>query len=101
MELNNIKSLLIKSLNKTWKQNQVISSIIYNSIINDFLEIKKINIRPYIISIKIIWNKIILKTRKPIINAEILNVKDLMIKNINLKLNKIWINISDLELKLK
>lgn len=101
MELNNIKSLLIKSLNKTWKQNQIISSIIYNSIINDFLEIKKIDIKPYIISIKVIWNNIILKTRKPIINTEILNIKELLIKNISLKLNKMWISINNLELKLK
>lgn len=101
MWINNIKLLLIKSLNKTWKQNQVISSIIYNSITKDFLEIKKIDIKSYIIYTKIIWNIIILKTTKPIINAEILSIKEILINNINLKLNEIWFNIKNLKLRLK
>lgn len=101
MELNNIKDLLLKSLNKTWKQDQIISSIIYNSIIADFLNLKKIDITPYIISIKIKWNIIFLKTSKPIINAEILTIENILIKNIENKLNNIWIKIKELKLTLK
>ena len=50
MQLGNIKDLLLKSLRKTWKQNQIMSSIIYKSIKDDFLENKKIDITPYIIN---------------------------------------------------
>lgn len=101
MELNNIKSLLIKSLNKTWKQDQIISSIVYNSIIKDFFEIKKIDITSYIISIKIRWNIIFLKTWKPIINTEILTIENILIQNIEKKLENIWIKIKELKLTLK
>lgn len=101
MELNNIKKLLLKSLNKTWKQEQIISSIIYKSIIQDFLEIKKIDITSYIISVKIKWNIIFLKTAKPIINTEILTIENILIKNIENKLEKIWLKINDLKLILK
>ncbi len=98
---SNIKSLLLKSLNKTWKQDQIISSIIFKSIIDDFLEIKKIDITSYIISIKLKWNIIILKTAKPIINSEILTIEDILLKNITKKLENIWIKIWELKLSLK
>lgn len=101
MELNNIKALLLKSLNKTWKQDQIISSIIWKSIIDDFFEIKKIDITSYIISIKLTWNIIIMKTTKPIINTEILTIEDKLLENIRKKLNNIWIKINDLKLRLK
>lgn len=101
MELNNIKNLLLKSLNKTWRQEQIISSIIYKSIIQDFLEIKKIDITSYIISVKIKWNIIFLKTTKPIINTEILTIENILIKNIENKFKKIWLKINDLKLILK
>ncbi len=101
MQLNNIKDLLLKSLGKTGKQNQVVSSMIYKSIIHDFLEIKKIDITDFIISIKIEQNIIILKTSKPILNSEILHIEDILLKNINLKLTQIWIHMKDLQLIVK
>jgi len=101
MNLNNIKSLLIKSLKKNWKQDQVISSIIYNSIIKDFLKIKKIDITSYIISIKIKWNIIFLKTSKPILNNEILTIESILVENISKKLENIWIKIKELKISFK
>jgi hypothetical protein len=98
MILNNIKDLLVKSLNKTWKQNQIISSIIWKSVVNDFLELKNINIHEYIISIKVKQNKIVIKTQKPILNTELLQIKDILERNISKKLNSIWIKILHIEL---
>jgi len=101
MQLGNIKDLLLKSLGKTWKQNQVIASIIYKSIKDDFLELKKIDITPYVISIRFRDNIIILKTNKPILNSEIKHIEDIIIKNILQKLENIWIHIKNLELFIK
>lgn len=101
MQLGNIKDLLLKSLGKTWKQNQVIASIIYKSIKDDFLELKKIDITPYIISIQVRENIIIVKTNKPILNSEIKHIEDIIIKNILQKLENIWIHKKNLELFIK
>jgi len=67
----------------------VIASIIYKSIKDDFLELKKIDITPYIISIQVRDNIIILKTNKPILNSEIKHIEDIIIKNILQKLENI------------
>ena len=72
--MQNIKELLIKSLNKTWKQNQVISSLIKNEII---------------------------KTTKSIINEELVNIKNKLINNISLNLSNKWIIIKNIDLKFK
>ncbi len=101
MQLGNIKDLLLKSLGKTWKQNQVIASIIYKSIKDDFLELKKIDITSYIISIQVRDNIIILKTNKPILNSEIKHIEDVIIKNILQKLENIWVHMKNLELFIK
>lgn len=101
MTFNNIKDLLIKSLNKTNKEDKIISSIIYNSIINDFLAIKKIDIKWKIISIKLNKNIILLKTNSPILNSEILTIKNILLQNIKTKLDKINYKIINLDIKLK
>jgi len=101
MKLNNIKYLLLKSLNKSWKQEQVIKSIIWNSIINDFKNKKNIDITSYLISIKLMGETIMLKTNKPIINAELLNIEKELIENIITKLNNIWINIKIIKFRFK
>ncbi len=101
MTLGNIKDLLLKSLNKTGKQNQIISSLIYKSIINDFFEIKKIDITPFVISIKLNENIIFIKTNKPIVNAELIHMQDILLKNINSKLSNIWIQIQNLQIIVK
>lgn len=98
---SNIKELLLKSLIKTWKQNQVITSIIFKSIIDDFLRIKKIDISEFLISIQLKWNLIILKTNKPILNAEIMMIQDVLVKNITQKLENIGVKIKELQITIK
>ena len=64
------------ALENSGKQDAVIKSIIWNTIISIFLEIKKIDITPYLISIKINWDTILVKTTKPAINFELNNIKE-------------------------
>lgn len=98
---NNLKDLLIKSINQTWKQEQVIKSIIWNSIISDFKEIKKIDITPYLISIKILNDTIIIKTTKPILNSELSGLQDILEKNAHKKLNDLWFKYKNLKIRYK
>lgn len=94
-----INSLLLRSLNKTWKQNQILSSIIWNQVINFFKENKNIDITNYIISIKILSQVIIIKTQKPIINSQILENKQKILNKIHDSFEKIWIKNKNLDLK--
>jgi len=71
MVVNNIKDLLLKSLNKLSKQDTVIKSIIWNHIIAEYKEKKWIDITPYIISIQLKNNICIIHTQKPILNADL------------------------------
>lgn len=91
MQLNNIKDLVLKSLNKTWKQNQILSSIIYNVLISKFKDKKNIDISSYIISVKIKEYNISIKTNKPIINQEIKLFENEILEEITQKFKKIWI----------
>lgn len=101
MVISNIKDLLLKSLNKTNKTSKVIESIIYNSIIEVFMDKKNIDIKDYIISIKIINNIIIISTNKPIINSEIKILEEDIIKNIQKKIKNIWIIFDNFKFKYK
>lgn len=99
--MQKLNTLLIQALNKTWKQDQVKISLATNQIINTFKELKNIDIKKHIISVKLVWNTFIIKTSKPIINQELLNINDTLINNINSSLSKIWITIKNIELKYK
>lgn len=95
----NINLMLLKSLNKTWKQNQILSSIIWNQLTNFFKETKNIDITNYIISIKIISQTIIIKTQKPIVNLQIIENKEKILKKIQESFKKIWIKRKNLDIK--
>ncbi len=101
MVATNIQTLLLKSLNKTGKRDQILASIIWRSIINDYWELKKIDITSYIISIKLVWNIIFIKTEKPILNTELLHIENILLQNIDLKLQKIWLHIKNMKIKFK
>jgi hypothetical protein len=101
MVVNNIKESLVKSVNKSWKKEIIIKSIIWNTIIEEFFKIKNIDIKDYLKSIKIIWNVIIVKTGKPILNREILNYENIFHEEIEKKLKKVWLIIVNLEIKFK
>lgn len=97
----NLKDILVKSLNKTWKQESVINSIIWNTLISTFKDKKNIDITPYLISIKMHNDTIFIKTSKPIINSEIDLIWDVLIENIIKKLHDIWYNFKQLKIRYK
>ena len=81
------------------KQNLIIKSIIWKTIIDLFLEEKKIDISKYLISVTINWKIIKIKTNKPIINAELLIINNKLKEKIIQKLKNLWIIFYDFEIK--
>lgn len=97
----NIKDLILKSIHKTWKKDNIVKSIIWNEVVYLFKNKKNIDIQSFLISIKLSWDVIIIKTLKPILNQEIKMYKNEIIENIKTKLSNIWIvlNINDIKTK--
>lgn len=81
------------------KQNVVIKSIIWNTIIDIFKQEKKIDITPYLTSVTIKWNVVLIKTKKPIINTELNAIHDIIKNKLSEKFKKMWIKFFDFEIK--
>lgn len=101
MVINNIKESLTKSLNKSWKSDVVVKSIVYNTLIDFFIKEKNIDIKKYIKWINKKWNIIIVKTWKSILNTEIINYKWVIENTVKEKLEKIWIKINKIDIIFK
>lgn len=86
------------SLRRMWKENNTIKSIAWNTIIALWKNKKKIDIAPYMKSISIKWNRLYIKTNKPIINLEINNIKSEIEEEINRKIKKLWLNFKAFEI---
>jgi len=82
-----------------WREEVIIKSILWNSIIEVFNAEKNIDITPYLISIRLNAKVVFVKTTNPLINTELL-LLDQKIKKLFLeKLNKVWIKFYGFELK--
>jgi len=88
-----------KSIRSSWKAEIIIQSIIWNTIIEIFKEKKKMDLTAYLVSIKLKWENVLVKTNKPIINTELYNYSE-EIKKVSLsKIKKLWIKYKEFELK--
>lgn len=90
---------LTTSINKKNLNELVIKSSIWNSIIEVFKQEKNMDITPYLVSIQIKWNRIIIKTNKTILNAELLMLSDKINQRISEKLKKIWLRFEEFEIR--
>jgi len=88
-----------ESLKRKWKKEVIIKSIIWNTIIGIFKLKKNIDITPYLVSIQLKKNIILVKTNKPIINNELLLLDEEIKKASKEKLLQIWIKIFDFNIK--
>ena len=96
---SNFWNILWDSLKRTWREDSVIKSIIWNTIIEIFQAEKKIDITPYLVSVKNNWTTIVVKTNKPAINFELNNIKSQIKKTSLEKLKKLWFKFKDFEIK--
>jgi len=90
---------LLNAINKAWKKEVIIQSIIWNTIIEIFKNRKNMDITSYLISIKLKWENILVKTTKPIINNELYLYSEEIKKSSLNKLEKIWIKYKNFEIK--
>ena len=90
---------LAKSIRSSWKTEVVIQSIIWNTIIEIFKTKKNIDITSYLVSIKLKWENILVKTNKPIINNELYLYSEEIKKISKQKIEKIWLSYWDFEIK--
>ena len=74
-------------------------SIIWNTIIEIFKNKKNIDITKYLVSIKLKWENILVKTNKPIINTELYFLNEEIKEVSKKKLQKLWLNFIDFEIK--
>lgn len=81
------------------KQEVFIKSIMWNSIIEVFKVEKNIDITNYLVSIQLRWKTVLIKSNKPIINTEALNMDDKIKNMFSEKIKKIWIKFYDFELR--
>lgn len=87
------------SILRKWKEEVIIKSMIWNSIVEVFHEQKNINVTSYLVSIRLNKNTIFIKTNNPLINTELLLLDDKIKKLSSGKLKKVWIKFHDFDLK--
>ena len=93
--------LISEFLAKTKLSDTIIKSIIYNTIIEVFKIEKNIDLQKYIISVKLSWKTILVKTNKPLINSELLILDNKIKKNLKEKFKRLNFKFENFELKYK
>ncbi|NUJ97251.1 hypothetical protein HGA92_00510 [Candidatus Gracilibacteria bacterium] len=87
------------SIRRKNRETLVIKSLIWKTIVDIFKEKKAIDITDFIISITFRGSVIFVKTSKPMINYELLNIQDTIKNETQIKLKKIGIVIKDMEIR--
>ena len=82
-----------------WREEVIIKSILWNSVIDVFNTEKNIDITPYLISIRLNAKVIFIKTTNPLINTELLLLDHKIKKLFSEKLKKVGIIFYDFEVK--
>ncbi len=87
------------SIRRSWKQEVIIQSIIWNTIIEIFEAEKNMDIKKYLVSIKLKWENILVKTNKPIVNTELYLLNTEIKKISQDKLKKLWLYKTNFDIK--
>ncbi len=93
--------LISEFLAKTKLSDTIIKSIIYNTIIEVFKNEKNIDLQKYVISIKLSWKTILVKTNKPLINSELLILDSKLREKLKEKFERLNLKFENFELKYK
>ncbi len=90
-----------KSINKLAKKDQLLSALVWNSVIEFYKTKKNIDISPYLISIKSKDWIFFIKTQNPMVNQELWLYQNEIIANIKSKLEKLNFTYSNIDIKYK
>lgn len=77
----------------------IIKSIVWKSVVELFKSEKNIDISSFVISVKISWDTILIKTNKPLINSELTLLNNSLFTILNEKFDKMGIKFDKLEIK--
>jgi len=88
-----LADILKVRIKQKWYNSLTFSSNLWNAICEVFLEEKNIDIKDYLISISQNWKTVFIKTNKPIINTQLLELEWKFLKKFKEKMK----NISDFE----
>ncbi len=91
--------LIWDSLNDNKKRETVIKSLVWKSVIDVYKNERGMDITSYLVSIRIKWKTIFIKTNKPIINTELLMFADKIKEVTEKKLLVIWIRFFEFDIK--
>ena len=83
------------SISRSNKEEAIIKSLVWNSVIIVFKEEKKIDLTTYLISVRLNGKRIFIKTNNPLINSELFLLDDKIKKLFSEKLKKVWIKFYD------
>ncbi|MDD3645806.1 MAG: hypothetical protein PHH06_00195 [Candidatus Gracilibacteria bacterium] len=89
------------SIRRSGKDQVVIKSIIWNTIIEIFKGEKGIDVKNYLVSIRLMGDAILVKTNKPLINSELLLLSEKIKKASAEKLQRLGLRLKDFEIKYK
>jgi hypothetical protein len=87
------------SLNSRGKEQTIIKSLVWKTIIDIYKNEKKIDITSYLISIQIKKTTIFIKTNKPIINTELLTISNKIKESSRQKFLSVWVKFVDFKIK--
>lgn len=90
---------LSESLKKSWREEVIIKSIIWNTVILEFKKEKEFDITSSLVSIRLKNNIIFIKTTKPIINSELSLIEKEIKKESLKKISKLWLKFWDFDIK--
>lgn len=83
---------IVNNITKQTKINTIIKSIVFKTIIDVFLKNKNIDITKNLISINFRQNNLLIKTNKTIIASELIQLNDIIKKDLKEKLSNLWYN---------
>ena len=90
---------LKKTVKASWRQEAIIKSLVWNSVIEVFQEKKDIDITEYLSSIQIKEKMILIKTNKSIMKSEMIMLDNFIQEKIEDKFKKVGIKFYQMELK--
>jgi len=87
------------SIRRKWREDTVIQSIVWTSIIEVYKKKKQIDITPYLDSISLSGNTILVKTKNPIVNTELSNIVSEIQEVSQKRLLKIGVKLIGIKIK--
>ena len=88
-----------ESISRSKREEAIIKSLVWNSVVFVFKEEKEIDIKEYLISVRLVWNNVFVKTNNPLVNTELFLIDDKIKKLFSEKLKKVWIKFYDFSIK--